>query len=159
MLSDEAVWHQMWRRSSPFDTKLSKIGSLGGSRMVVVVGRLLRLHQLHVGANGTRVFWSASQRQTALSRESQNLNNKCSGMTNCLESSQGQRRTIEAVSLVNTRHKSKKKASPDFKFRSLFISRGVTECVKDAGAVSNTPFLATTCRFVFFESIFYWYYL
>lgn len=72
---------------------------------MVVAGSwvFLRHQQLRIGLNGTHVFWSASQRQTALSCESQNLNNKCSGMANCLESSQGQWRTIEPVSLVNTR--------------------------------------------------------
>lgn len=59
---------------------------------------LLRLHQLNVGLNESLLVSIP-----ALHCQSQNLNNKCSGMANCLVASQGQWRTMEAVCLVNTR--------------------------------------------------------
>lgn len=65
---------------------------------------LLMLSQLHAALNGAPLVWSVAQNQTALSAESQNLNNKCSRATSCsMQSTQGQRTTMEPVSLLNTR--------------------------------------------------------
>lgn len=92
-------WHKTWKCPFRFLFNRTFVWNQNGCWES---GGLLRLHQLHVGLKGTQGFWSASQHQTAPGSKSQNLNNKCSGMANCLESSQGQGRTIEAVTVVNT---------------------------------------------------------
>lgn len=72
---------QRYLTAYSFDTNLS---GFAGSWV------FLRLHQLHAGLRGTHVSWSAFPApDCTLICESENLNNKCSGMANCLESTQG----------------------------------------------------------------------
>lgn len=134
-----------------FDTKHSKSGGFAQSwgSGEGGWGLLLRPRQLHVGPNGTHVSWSVCQQRTPLICECQNLNNKCSGMANCSESSQGQRRTIEAVSPVS---------STQLK-RGQSLSSQAELCEWRRGALKRTLPWDQLQILVFFGSIFDSYYL